>query len=98
MTVLHQAPDEPPALFGRDGELISIRVSVEPRLLEELLEALAILDFPVNPQLYHHNTLAAVEFPAYSTQLEKIRSLLTRRGFDSGAITHERVLVRTQAT
>ena len=40
-----------PALFGQEGELVLLRVAVEPRLLEDLLEALARLDFPVNPQL-----------------------------------------------
>ena len=38
-------PSEP-ALFGREGELISLSIATEPRLLEELLEALASLDFP----------------------------------------------------
>ena len=30
-----------PALFGQEGELVSLRIVVEPRLLEDLLEALA---------------------------------------------------------
>ena len=42
-----------PALRGSDGELVSVSVTVEPRDLEDLLEALAALDFPVNPQIYH---------------------------------------------
>jgi hypothetical protein len=95
MTVLHAAGDNP-ALLGQDGELVSVRVSVEPRFLEDLLEALAVLDFPVNPQLYHQTGLTTVEFPAYSAQLEKIRGALGRHGFDSRSITHAGVLARTQ--
>jgi hypothetical protein len=85
-----------PALFGREGELISLSVATEPKLLEDLLEALAALDFPVNPQLYHRPTEVLVEFPAYSSQVEQVRDALLRQGFDSGAIQVTRPLVRTQ--
>ncbi|MEZ5353603.1 MAG: hypothetical protein R2762_13275 [Bryobacteraceae bacterium] len=40
-------------LYGRDGRLVTVRVSVEASLLEDLLEALAELDFPINPQIHH---------------------------------------------
>ncbi len=54
MTVLPTDAGAEASLFGREGELVSVRITVEPRLLEDLLDALAVLDFPVNPQLYHH--------------------------------------------
>ncbi len=41
-----------PYLGGRVNS-ISLSIATEPKLLEDLLEALASLDFPVNPQLYH---------------------------------------------
>jgi hypothetical protein len=69
------------ALFGREGELISLSIATEPKLLEDLLEALAGLDFPVNPQLYHRQNEVLVEFPAYSTQVEQVRAALLRQGF-----------------
>ena len=69
-------------LFGIEGELVSLRISVEPRLLEELLDALSSLDFPVNPQLYHRTAQVAVEFPAYSAQVEHVRDALRHNGFD----------------
>jgi hypothetical protein len=75
-------PSEP-ALFGREGELISLSIAAEPRLLEDLLDALASLDFPVNPQLYHRAAEVLVEFPAYSLQIEQVRDALRRRGFES---------------
>lgn len=72
------------ALFGREGELISLRIATEPKLLEELLEALASLDFPVNPQLYHQPTEVLVEFPAYSNQVERVREALSRHRLPGG--------------
>ncbi len=82
------------ALFGREGELISLSIATEPKLLEDLLEALAVLDFPVNPQLYHRPTEVRVEFPAYSNQVEQVRDALVRQGFDGDGIQVTRPLVR----
>jgi len=96
MTVLDLDAGQSPALFGQDGELVSVCVSVEPRLLEDLLEALAALEFPVNPQLYHQTAQVSVEFPAYAPHLEKIRGVLTRNGFDAATFTHQPVLARAQ--
>ena len=72
-----------PALCGSEGELVSISVIVEPRDLEHLLESLALLDFPINPQIYHDASVVyvsrdgsqvsqpatIVEFPAYAARL-----------------------------
>ena len=81
-----------PGLRGSEGILLSIRVSVEPRLLEDLLEALAEVTFPVNPEIHHPSPalagsrlLTTVEFPAYENRLEEIRETLRRHGFDPGA-------------
>jgi hypothetical protein len=82
------------ALFGREGELISLSIATEPRLLEELLEALASLDFTVNPQLYHRAAEVRVEFPAYSLQVERVRETLRREGFDGGNLEISRALDR----
>jgi hypothetical protein len=84
------------ALFGREGELISLSIATEPKLLEDLLEALASLDFPVNPQLYHRPAEVYVEFPAYSSQIEQVRHALLGRGFAGSAIQVSRPLVRVQ--
>jgi len=88
------------ALCGRDGALISVSVSVDPRHLESLLEALAQLTFPINPQIYHdaaliyrfpdnHEEIEAttlVEFPAYEAQLEAVQGALRSFGFDPGSL------------
>lgn len=66
-----------PTLFSSEGELVFLRISVEPRLLEDLLEALAQLSFPVNPQLYHRPAQVVVEFPAYLDRLEEVRHALS---------------------
>ena len=66
--------------------MVSLRIAVEPRLLEDLLEALARLDFPVNPQLYHRPALVTVEFPAYSARVEEVREMLQRNGFSPASL------------
>jgi hypothetical protein len=86
-----------PALFGLDGELVSVRVSIEPRLLEDLLEALAGLDFPVNPQLYHRPARVTVEFPAYSSRVEEVRDALRNHGLRHASLDVARVLAQTAA-
>ena len=84
------------ALFGREGELISLSIATEPKLLEDLLEALASLNFPVNPQLYHRPAQVRVEFPAYSSQVEQVRQALVRQGFDASGIQVSRPLARAE--
>ena len=82
-------PDDsglPIALFGLEGELVSLCVSVEPKLLEDLLETLSMLDFPVNPQLYHRPAQVAVQFPAYSAQVDQVRDVLRQHGFNPKSI------------
>lgn len=88
-----------PVLGGAEGELVSVRVFVQPRLLEELLEALASVSFPVNPQIYHQpgpNTL--VEFPAYTGRLSEVRNVLTDWGFDPGVVIVRPMLVELSAS
>jgi hypothetical protein len=84
------------ALFGREGELISLSIATEPKLLEDLLEALASLNFPVNPQLYHRPAQVRVEFPAYSSQVQQVREALVRQGFDASGIQVSRPLARAE--
>jgi hypothetical protein len=88
-------------LEGSEGELVSISVTAQPRDLERLLEALAALDFPINPQIYHDAAViyverdgaerrepsTIVEFPAYTGSLPDIRAVLERHGLDGGAIS-----------
>jgi hypothetical protein len=85
------------ALFGQEGELVSLRVAVEPRLLEDLLEALARLDFPVNPQLYHRPAQVTVEFPAYAARVDEVRDTLERQGFSPASLEVSRGLELTGA-
>jgi hypothetical protein len=86
----------PFALFGLEGELVSLRIRVEPRLLEDLLEALSSLDFPVNPELYHRTAQVWVEFPAYSAQVEQVRHALRTNGFNPQSLELSAVLTLAQ--
>lgn len=68
-------------LSGSEGELILIRLTVEPRLLEDLLETLAELPFHINPQINHqvaHGQGTTVEFPAYESWTPQIDRALAR--------------------
>jgi hypothetical protein len=71
-----------PALRGVLGELVSVRISVDWRSLEDLLEALARAPFPVNPEIRHGNPSTIVEFPAYASHLDDVRRLLEQVGLE----------------
>ncbi len=58
------------------GELLMVRVGVEARDLEDVLETLAGLDFPVNPELVPCGAVTMIEFPAYAHQLAEIYLVL----------------------
>ena len=60
-----------------DGELLLVRLEVDSRQLEEVLESLAALPFPVNPDLRHAGMKSIVEFPAYENRLATVNSALT---------------------
>jgi hypothetical protein len=80
-------------LLGSEGALVSVSISVEPLRLEALLDALARLDFPINPQIYHAAGPATeVEFPAYEKRLPEIRGLLEIYGFRGESVTSKPML------
>ena len=90
MSVWQCAPSATP-LCGSEGELVAVSISVSPRDLEALLEGLARVDFPINPQIYHAagDTSGAgtiVEFPAYAGGLAQVRAALAGAGFNPEAI------------
>ncbi len=83
-----------PSLAGSEGELVNVHVCVSPRHLERLLEILASLSFPINPQIYHQAGLGRVypdgreqvehativEFPAFSDRLSEVCDALRQGG------------------
>jgi hypothetical protein len=91
MSVWSTAVPAPVSLLGNEGALVSVSISVEPPRLEALLDALAHLDFPINPQIYHDSgpvaqPAATVEFPAYEKRLPEIRNMLEACGFPGKAL------------
>ena len=86
--------DGHPSLVGSGGELESVSIVVDPRLLERLLEALAGLPFPVNPQIHHGEAklVTTVEFPAYASQLAEIRGAVAAQGFDPSSVSAKSML------
>src|SRR5437660_7647775 len=101
MSVWQCTPSATP-LGGSEGELVAVSISVSPRDLEALLEALARVDFPINPQIYHAagqatDARSIVEFPAYSGGLAHVRDALASAGFDPEAIRVRGMLEQIQS-
>ena len=100
MNVWPLPADSRRTLAGSEGTLISAAVHVEPRRLETLLEALAQLSFPINPQIYHDASVryvygggreeveptTLVEFPAYDARVPEVRRMLAAFGFPPDAL------------
>jgi len=96
MSVWPRSISPAPPLAGSDGVLVSVSIHVDPRYLESLLEALAQVDFPINPQIYHEAALiyaledgreisqptTLVEFPAFAGRLPSLQNALAAFGFD----------------
>jgi hypothetical protein len=99
------------SLTGRDGELVSVSICVDPRELELLLESLSQVSFPINPQIYHDAALVRrysdqheeaeaatlVEFPAYAGQLADVRRALEAYGFDPAGVQVTSMLAEIRA-
>jgi len=88
------------SLSTSEGALVSVSIHVDPCDLESLLEALARIEFPINPQIYHdaeivtvhtdgrEETEAAtvVEFPAYLGRLEEVHRAIQAYGFSRDGV------------
>lgn len=88
----------PPAglLATAEGALVCVSIDVEAQCLESMLEALALVGFPINPQIYHDAALVyrypdgreecqartLVEFPAYECHLGEVRKAIAAYGFE----------------
>ncbi|MBM3787004.1 MAG: hypothetical protein FJW30_21820 [Acidobacteria bacterium] len=72
MSVLLSSPIE--------GELVLVRVRIESRQLEDVLESLAELPFPVNPDLSHSGIQSLIEFPAFAARIDAVRKTLESFG------------------
>jgi len=79
------------SLTGTEGELVSVRIRIEPKLLEELLDTLSQAPFPINPEIFH-GWPTAVEFPAYRSRLAELRSILEANGFPTDNVEVSRML------
>ena len=90
------------SLAGEHGELLSVRFAVEPRLLEDALEALANAPFPINPQLRHPLAgeglwRTVIEFPAYAGQIDGVSRTLRAYGLDAQALTSSPMVEQLQS-
>jgi len=74
------------ALSSSEGALVSVSITVDSRHLESLLEALASVGFPINPQINHDSAATVVEFPAYEPHIEEVRRAIQAFGFDGSSV------------
>ena len=100
-----------PSLSSSEGALVSVSISVDPHFLESLLEALAQVSFPINPQIYHDAAIVyryadereetesttLVEFPAYAQRLDDVRGALGANGFDPACMEMTGMLEEIQS-
>lgn len=85
--VLPCPPLVPPSLSGPEGDLVMIRIVVEPRRLEQLLDTLASTDFHINPQVIPAASEGSVvEFPAYECWVRPISEALRLAGLSHARI------------
>jgi len=88
-----------PSLSSSEGSLILVSIDVEAQYLESLLEALAHVSFPINPEIYHDAAMVylypgwreeaavtLVEFPAYAAHLDEVRRALESYGLDPASV------------
>ena len=89
-----------PSLSTAEGALVSVSIHVEPHRLESLLEALALVSFPINPQIYHDaalvyrypdgrdqtESITLVEFPAWQDRLDEVRNAAEACGLAADCI------------
>jgi len=97
MSVWPNLTGAPEPLTGSQGPLTCISIEVDSRRLEALLDTLARLPFPINPQIYHDAAVAyrfadgservtdktLVEFPAYAQQTGDVGHALEGAGFSA---------------
>jgi hypothetical protein len=85
-----------PVLRSPQGDLVFVRVHVDPRSLEDALEALCDLDFPINPEIRHGYPDTVIEFPAYDALIPEIEGLLRRSGIE-GIDVEQAAIMRAMA-
>ena len=87
MSVWPKTVPEHLSLPDSEGALVSVSIQVAPRHLELLLEALALIEFPINPQIFHEaGPGSLVEFPAYENHIDQVYRALQAFGFERDCV------------
>jgi hypothetical protein len=90
---------------------VLVSISIEPRRLELLLDTLAELPFPLNPEIYHNAVVTRVypdgrqenepavlvDFPAWECNLAAVQEALRARGFPPEAFSARNLLEGLQS-
>jgi hypothetical protein len=80
-----------PGISGSEGELVSVRATVDARHLEHLLDCLAQVNFPINPRIVHGRSTTVI-FPAFDQRLPELRDALWNSGFDPESLAIHPIL------
>jgi hypothetical protein len=73
-------------------DLLSVSIAVSPLEIEHLLDALARLPYPINPDLRYEEWRTRVDFPAWRSWLGDLGAMLAQEQFDSAELAFRRSL------
>lgn len=70
------------------ADLLLISISIPPRDVEHVLDALARLPHAINADLKYAEWQTTVEFPAYRSWLPELRAMLARERFENARLSY----------
>ena len=76
----------------RITDLVSVTLSIPPREIERLLDALSSLPYSINPSLRYEEWQTHIEFPAWRAWLDDLHGLIAQGGFDTARLRYKPVI------
>ena len=73
------------------SDLLLVTISIPPRQIEQLLDALARLPHHINPELRYEEWRTWVVFPAYRSWLDDIERTIGLEPFESATLQYTAV-------
>lgn len=75
------------------GEMLAAEILSPPRLLEDILEALASATFPIDPEINHSSSggRTVIGFPLFESQLPILREILLTAGFSPDLLSAHKI-------
>jgi len=73
------------------SDLLLVTISIPPRRIEQLLDALAQLPHHINPELRYEEWRTCVVFPAYRSWLNDLERMIGREPFEGATLQYTAV-------